>query len=70
MLKVPELSCPLICAGGKLGWLCQRQWNSANTELLRTNQVLLSLKDSDKNKDLHLSGNQGGFPFLIHITTE
>lgn len=31
-LKVPELPCPLS-AGGKLGWLCQRQWNSADTEL-------------------------------------
>lgn len=45
VLNVPELPCPLS-SGAKLGWLCQRQWNSADTELLRTNEVLLSLKDS------------------------
>lgn len=43
-LKIHQKSLSIICADGKLEWLCQSQWNCADTKLLRTNQVFLSLK--------------------------
>lgn len=71
VLEVPELPCPLIRAGGKLGWLCQRQRNCADTDLARTKEVLLPLKVSKMTgARICMCGNQGGFQFVTHISTE